>query len=196
VNTVHAQHERHLGAASKAPHTQFLLDLAEAIQAPQAVGDILILGIDANKDVRSRRIRQWANELNLHNFIFTRHSHLSPPVTCHRNDNRVPIDALFSSTGIMAVAAGFLKYGDGTPSDRRVLSGHSLDKSIGHRETIRLFNYDVSKTVTASEISTMMGKLFRSFLGQIGRFWSFVPISEWFPPNTCPSIKQDCYFSA
>jgi hypothetical protein len=32
VNTVHAQHEQHLGAGSKPPRTQFLLDLAEAIQ--------------------------------------------------------------------------------------------------------------------------------------------------------------------
>jgi hypothetical protein len=58
------------------------------------------------------------------------------------------------------------------------MSGHFLDKSIGRGETIRFFNYDVSKTITASEISTIMGKLFRSFLGQIERFWSFVPISE------------------
>jgi hypothetical protein len=33
-----------------------------------------------------------------------------------------------------------------------------------------LMDYDVSKTITASEISTIMGKLFRSFLGQIGSF--------------------------
>jgi hypothetical protein len=35
-------------------------------------------------------------------------------------------------------------------------------------DTEKLFdflNYDVSKTITASEISTIMGKLFRSFLG-------------------------------
>jgi hypothetical protein len=41
-----------------------------------------------------------------------------------------------------------------------------------------LMDFDVSKTIAASEISTIMRKLFRSFLGQIGRFWLFVPISE------------------
>jgi hypothetical protein len=41
-----------------------------------------------------------------------------------------------------------------------------------------LMDYAVSKTSTASEISMIMGKLFRSFLGQIGRVLSFVPISE------------------
>jgi hypothetical protein len=34
-----------------------------------------------------------------------------------------------------------------------------------------LMDYDVTKTITALEISTIMGKLFWSFLGQIGRFW-------------------------
>jgi hypothetical protein len=79
------------------------------------------LGIDINEDVRSRPIRQWTKELNLHNAIFTRHSHLSPPATCHRNDNHVPIDRLYSIIGINVVAAGSLRYGDGTPSDHRVL---------------------------------------------------------------------------
>jgi hypothetical protein len=31
-----------------------------------------------------------------------------------------------------------------------------------------LMDYDMSKTIMVSEISTIMGKLFRSFLGQIG----------------------------
>jgi hypothetical protein len=122
VHTVSAQHDRHLGADSKAPRTQFLLDLADDIRSRREHGDHIIIGIDINEDVRSRPIRQWAKELNLLNAIFIRHSHLSPPATCHRNDNRVPINGLFTSIGINLVAAGFLKYGDGTPSDHRVQS--------------------------------------------------------------------------
>jgi hypothetical protein len=102
VHTVSAQHDRHLGAHSKAPRTQFLLDLADDIRSRQEHGDHIILGIDINEDVRSRPIRQWAKELNLQNAIFIRHSHLSPPATCHRNDNRVPIDGVFNSIGIMS----------------------------------------------------------------------------------------------
>jgi hypothetical protein len=39
-------------------------------------------------------------------------------------------------------------------------------------------DYDVSKTITDSEISMIMGELLRSFLGQIGRFLSVVLFSE------------------
>jgi hypothetical protein len=45
-------------------------------------------------------------------------------------------------------------------------------------ESYFLMDYDVSKTITVSEISTIMRKLFRSFLGQIGYFLSFVLFSE------------------
>jgi hypothetical protein len=45
-------------------------------------------------------------------------------------------------------------------------------------ETTQFFYDDMSKTITVSEISTIMGKLLRLFLGQIGRFLSLVPISE------------------
>jgi hypothetical protein len=121
VNIVHAQQARHLGPDSKAPRAQFVLDLAEAIRARQVLGDHIILGTDINEDLRSRTIRLWATKLNIYNVILTRHSHLSPPATCHHNDNRVPIDAIFASIGITVAAAGFLKYGDGTPSDHRVL---------------------------------------------------------------------------
>jgi hypothetical protein len=121
VNTVNAQHARHLGAGSKEPRAQFLLDLAEVIRARQALGDHIILGTDINEDMRRYQIREWASkDLHLHNIIFTQHSHLSPAATCHRNDNRVPIDGIFASVGINVVAAGFLKYGEGTSSDHRV----------------------------------------------------------------------------
>jgi hypothetical protein len=121
VNTVHAQHACHFGANSKEPRAQFLIDLAVAIRARQELGDIIILGTDINQDVNSRQLHQYFRELNMHNSILIRHPNPSPPATCRRNDNRVQIDGLYFSLGIVPVAAGFLNYGDGTPSDHRVL---------------------------------------------------------------------------
>jgi hypothetical protein len=121
VNTVHAQHARHLGATIEEPRNQFLLDLAEAMRARQEQGDYIMIGTDINQDVTSRPIRQFFRNLNLHNAIIMRHPNSSPPATCRRNENRVQIDVIYCSIGIVPVAAGFLKYGDGTPSDHRVL---------------------------------------------------------------------------
>jgi hypothetical protein len=71
--------------------------------------------------VNSRQIRQFFRDLNLHNAIITRHPNSSPPATCHRNENRVQIDGIYCSIGIVPITAGLLNYGGGTPSDHRVL---------------------------------------------------------------------------
>jgi hypothetical protein len=69
----------------------------------------------------------------MHNAIFKRHAHLSPPATCHKNDSRVPIDSFWCSVGIHPVAAGFLKYGDATPSDHRLTwADFAITNIIGH----------------------------------------------------------------
>jgi hypothetical protein len=107
VNTVHAQHAGHLGATSKEPRTQLLLDLAEAIKARQEQGDYIILGMDFNQEVTSRPIRKFFRDLHLHNAILSRHPNSSPPATCHRNENIVQIDGIYCSIGIVPVTAGF-----------------------------------------------------------------------------------------
>jgi hypothetical protein len=134
VNTVYVQHTHHLSTTSEEPRTQFLLDLAEAIRTRQAAGDIIIVGADLNQDVRHRRIHQFFQELQMYNAILTHHAHLSPPATCHKNDSRVPVDSIWCSIGIHPVVAGFLKYGDATPSDHRLTwVDFAITDIIGHR---------------------------------------------------------------
>jgi hypothetical protein len=134
VNTVHAQHIRHFPANSKEPRQQFLLDLAKAIRTRQSEGDIIILGADLNHDVRHRSIREYFRDLQMHNAILDRHSQLSPPATCHKNDNRIPIDGIWCSIGINPVGAGFLRFGDSIPSDHRTIwADFALSDIIGHR---------------------------------------------------------------
>jgi hypothetical protein len=77
IGTVYSQHIRHLlSSTSEETRTQFLLDLVDAIHARQAAGDIIILGVDLNQDVRHRQIRHFFQELQMHNAILTRHVHL------------------------------------------------------------------------------------------------------------------------
>jgi hypothetical protein len=134
VNTVYAEHTRHLSTDSEEPRTQFLLDLADGIRARQAAGDIIILDANLNEDVRHRQIRQYFKELHMHNAILTRHAHLSPPATCHKKDSRVPIDSIWCSIGVDPVAAGFLKYGDATPSDHHLIwADFAITDIINHR---------------------------------------------------------------
>jgi hypothetical protein len=134
VNTALAQHSRHLLAGSKDPREQFLLDLADAIRARQEVGDIIILGADLHQDVRHRHIREYFPGLQMHNAITIRHPHLSPPATCYKNDSRIPINGIWCSLRLHPVEAGFLRFGDATPSDHRALwADFYLSAIIGQR---------------------------------------------------------------
>jgi hypothetical protein len=51
------------------PHTALLADLQIFILQRQALEDIIIVGIDANEDVRGRTIKPFFAELQMHDAI-------------------------------------------------------------------------------------------------------------------------------
>jgi hypothetical protein len=84
-------------------------------------GDQLIIGIDANEDVRTRATAEFFQTLGLRDAILDKHSQLSPPATHNRSNQRQPIDGLFVTPGLQAVAARYSAFGAGCPSEHRVL---------------------------------------------------------------------------
>jgi hypothetical protein len=119
--TVYEQHARYFGAESKCPRELMIIDLAEFIKARQAQGDIIVLDMDVNEDVRSRQLKKYFEDLNLQEVILKKHSNRSPPAPCIKNDSRTPIDGIWCTLGIQPVAAGYLPFGAAIPSDHRAL---------------------------------------------------------------------------
>jgi hypothetical protein len=83
-------------------------------------GNQLIIGIDANEDIRTSATAEFFQTLGLRNAILDKHSQWSPPATHNRNNQRQPIDGLFVTPGLQAVAAGYSGFGAGCPSDHLV----------------------------------------------------------------------------
>ena len=81
------------------------------------LGDQLIVGIDANKDIRTGHTAEFFATLGMHEAILTRHSERSPPATHNRNHSRQPIDGFFMTPGLHVTAAGYEAFGVGCPSD-------------------------------------------------------------------------------
>jgi hypothetical protein len=119
--TVHEQHSRYFGAESASPRGLFLRDLVTFIEGQQAKGDLIIIGMDANEDVRSRHLKEYFDKIQMHEAILSSHPRLSPPATCIKNESRIPIDSIWCSKGICPIAAGFLRFGQVTPSDHRAV---------------------------------------------------------------------------
>jgi hypothetical protein len=82
----------------------------------QAKGDIIIVGINANEDVRGRTIKQLFAALQMHDAILSIHG-TNCPSTNLNNESFEPIDVIFCSRAIRPIRAGFLGSDEGCPSD-------------------------------------------------------------------------------
>ncbi|CAB9531157.1 expressed unknown protein [Seminavis robusta] len=96
----------------------FLEDLRDQLAEWAALGDELIVGLDANEDVRDGAVKDMFSSLNMRDAVLSRHGN-NPPETMNRNSNQEPIDAIFVSRGINISAAGYTDYGDFIDSDHR-----------------------------------------------------------------------------
>ena len=103
------------------PRTAILEDLAALMTVWKALGDHLILGMDANEDVRQGEVHRLLDPVGLREVILDLHKDLSPPATQNRNQKREPIDGLWATSGITITRGGYLGFGEGCPSDHCLL---------------------------------------------------------------------------
>ena len=125
--TTWSQHERYYQKHRKiqTPNVQAIFDndLVNSIKAWILLGDSIVLGIDANDDVRHSRLTNQLSEIGLRDGILSTHPSMSPPATHNRNLNRTPIDAIFVSSNVIVTRAGYAPF-DGPhsfQSDHRML---------------------------------------------------------------------------
>ena len=103
------------------PRTAMLDDLVLAMTEWKALGDHLILSMDANEDVRHGPVDTLLATVGLREVILDLHHDQSPPETHNRNQQREPIDGLWATSGITISKGGYLAFGEGCPSDHRFL---------------------------------------------------------------------------
>lgn len=103
-STTYDQHLRHL--QDNDPREKLLLDLQEEVQKFQNKGDNIIIGMDANENIKGRRIKTFMNTLNLKNAVFDLHGDKCPGTT-EVNDSNTPVDILMCSVSLTPLRAGF-----------------------------------------------------------------------------------------
>ena len=120
--TVYAQHSRFFHNQppySKDRRQRILDDLSTQITEWQTQGDLIILCMDANDDIREPPISRFIETLQLHEAILSHHPR--PPSTCDKNRQRQPIDGIWTSPSIHISQSGYLPFGQGCPSDHRMI---------------------------------------------------------------------------
>ena len=123
ASTVFHQQARGLSQTGdhRNPIEALLKDLTEAILVWKEAGDHIIIGMDANEDVRDGEVNTTFEGLGLREAILDKHKDKSPPATQNRNTKRQPIDGIWISSCIFISAGGYLPFGDACQSDHRMI---------------------------------------------------------------------------
>ena len=121
--SVHEQHQSHWDNKGRyeCPIKIFDQDLKQLIKSRLQANDHVILGVDANEDVREGPFHDTMSNLGLRDAVLDLHPGQTPPETCNRNHQRKPIDGLFVSAGIQPTFGGYTDYGTTVNSDHRSL---------------------------------------------------------------------------
>ena len=124
TGAVHSQHERYFAKNDRGddePRQAFYDDLLLEVNRWKAAGDHIIIGLDANEDVRTGATLDAFVAMGMRELILDAHGRNSPPATCDKNNKREPIDGIFATPGIGLVAGGYSSFNSGCPSDHRYL---------------------------------------------------------------------------
>ena len=133
--TVNQQHQRYLTTKKRnnEPREALYKDLFEEILLWKEEGNQLIIGMDANEDVRTGATAEFFLAAGMQEAILDWHKESSPPATYNRNNSRQPIDGLWVTPGLTAIAAGYKAFGKACPSDHQALwADFTYEEAFGH----------------------------------------------------------------
>lgn len=116
-STVYQQQRRACGGGLIDPCQQFFDDLSDAIAEWHTQGYLVVLGMDLNEDVLSKRVDLFLINAGLWNPLLETHGPTVLSATHSRNCSATAIDAIFCTRGLTAVACGISTVGQGCPSD-------------------------------------------------------------------------------
>ena len=102
ISTVLSQQERYFQGEGSDPdiHKQFIEDLTTAIGRMRDNGDHVVLGMDANEDIRTGSVTLALEDVGMLEGMISKHRGASVPATCATNQSRTPIDGIWISPGI------------------------------------------------------------------------------------------------
>jgi hypothetical protein len=93
---VHAQHEQHFHCLARRqdeePRSAFYTNLLAEVTAWKAQGDQIVIGINANKDIRHGGTAKIFADMDMREVITDAHRHRDPPATYDKNTSHSPID--------------------------------------------------------------------------------------------------------
>ena len=139
TGSVYSQHERHLRSIQddRNPRRAFISDLKDALETWADEGNLFIIGLDANDNVRTGDVNAMLRSMGLVDVHHFRHPHLPPTSTCNKNTQSVPVDGIWASPSLECCAAGYYGFGEliiGKTDHRMIWADFSYESVFGFKQ--------------------------------------------------------------
>jgi hypothetical protein len=136
TGSVYSQQERRLRELKddRNPRRAFIQDLEKHVEIWIQAGNLIILGLDANDNVRTGDVNRMLRTKGLLDIHHARHPHLPPEATCNKNMNAIPVDGIWASPSLHCTAAGYYGFGEiviGRTDHRMIWADFSYESALG-----------------------------------------------------------------
>ena len=171
-------------------HALFLENLCKTLPDFCDFGHHVVLGMDANGDVRDGVVAVALDEIGIGEAVIKNHRGESVPATYARNTLRTPIDSIWTSPGLDVLRCGFLPFHSvyGFPSDHQMIWVEICNQSLfGHRPQ-RIFRAPISKVESndpANREKYIICSTFNPILNEVDCMMRLAPLEFAFTPYCC-----------
>jgi hypothetical protein len=164
--TVYSQQERHLRSIqdNRNPRRAFTKDLEALLEKWMTDGNLIILGLDANDNVRTGEVNAMLKNRGLQDAHYTQHPQLSTEATCNKNTQGIPVDGIWTSPSIECTAAGYFGFGEiliGKTDHRMIWADFSYESVLGFQPPEPSYRAPQRLTLTDPRVVKKYNKILR-----------------------------------
>ncbi len=139
--SVYSQQERSLREREddRNPRKAFTQDLATDLDAWTSAGNLIIIGMDANDNVRNGEVNTMLRNRGFVEVHAARHPQLPTASTCNKNTRNIPVDGIWASPSLDCLAAGYYGYGEliiGKTDHRMIWADFSYETALGFQPPV------------------------------------------------------------
>ena len=100
--SVYSQQERRLHATGddRNPRRAFIKDLEQKLEGWMEEGNLILIGMDANDNVRTGDVNTMLRTRGLLDVHAAQHPHLKTESTCKKNTQEIPVDRIWASPSL------------------------------------------------------------------------------------------------
>jgi hypothetical protein len=127
-------------------------------------GDLLIIGMDANDNVRTGDVNKMLRTKGLLDVHAAQHPHLATQVTCNKNTQGIPVDGIWASPSLDCIAGGYLGFGKllmGKTDHRAIWADFSYESALGFTPPEPVYKAPQRLTLTDPRVVQKYNKVLR-----------------------------------